>query len=289
MGTDRRVRAHGDLDPGGDRRRHRGAMETSNALGLLDHLGWQPTTTRLRAIDDIARCHQRRHEVCALLLHHRDALLVEQAPVLDAGDAGDERVADPGRRHGVRHDALAHRGGLRNGDADLVDRELRVLGEVARAEHTPAGAQLDPVRSRLQDLANLAPHRVDPVHDFVGHVDVGGEFDTCAAGHEVVAVPSGLAQQAHRELHPRAGEVACLGGKADTDRRVARVAHSGHPCREGARAIGDSVEQRERRWNHEDAHEVGPRRRQVHMHVHEPGQQGEVVLLYHLRVAGDRQ
>ena len=42
----------------------------------------------------------------------------------------------PAGGHGVRHDALAHHGGLLDRDADLVDRELRVLGEVARAQHT---------------------------------------------------------------------------------------------------------------------------------------------------------
>ena len=70
---------------------------------------------------------------------------------------------------------------------------------------------------------------------------------------------AGLAEQADRKLHAGRREITGLGGKADADRGVARVAHGGHAGGEGARAVGDRVEQRQRRWRHEDAHEVGAR------------------------------
>ena len=130
--TDRRVGSHRDLDAGGDGGGDRLPVEAADrARPSRASAGGSPPLD-LRALDDVPGGDERRHQVRALLLHQRDALLVEQAAVLDAGDTGDQRVADPGGGHRVRHNALADGGRLLHRDPDLVDRELRVVGEVAR-------------------------------------------------------------------------------------------------------------------------------------------------------------
>jgi hypothetical protein len=110
----------------------------------------------------------------------------------------------------------------------FFDRELRVVGEVARAQHAATRAQLDPVGTRVEHLANLVAHPVDAVDDAVRDVDVHGDPHARAARHEVVAVAARLAQQADRQLHAGRREVPGLGGETDADRRVSGVAHGGH-------------------------------------------------------------
>ena len=99
---------------------------------------------------------------------------------------------------------------------------------------------------------------------------------------------AGLAEEADRQLHAWRREVPGLGGETNADRRVAGVAHGGDPGREGhAPALGTELSSASDGGRHEDAHEVGVRRRQVDVHVHEPRQQREIVVLEDVGVSRD--
>jgi len=84
----------------------------------------------------------------------------------------------------------------------FLGRELDVVGQISLREHTSAGAELHPVSSVFQNLANLFLHCRDAVgHAFVSIVKLGSEVG-------VVAMAAGAADHGSRDLHARAGDIS---------------------------------------------------------------------------------
>ena len=64
-------------------------------------------------------------------------------------------------------------------------RKLRVIGRVTGTQHPAARAELDPVRPRLEYLADLAAHAVHTVDHAMRDVDVHGQAQAGAARHGI--------------------------------------------------------------------------------------------------------
>ena len=137
------------------------------------------------------------HEPGALLEHHLNALVVDQAAVLDRVDAGHQGVLDPLRPVRVGGDLAA--GGVRLLDRgpQLLDRELGRAGRIAARQHAAGGVHLDHVDPVLDLRANDVAHLVDAVGDL--EVALLGKHRDAHLGRKAVQV---AVAAGHRDARP---------------------------------------------------------------------------------------
>src|SRR5438552_5740605 len=168
--------------------------------------------------------HQRRYEGIAAVEHHLDRVAVEPDAVLDGGNAGLQRVLDPGVGLRVGHHLPTLSAPLLHRRPYLIERQRGVVRLVTRREHAAGGAELDPVGAGADDLTDSKTHRLDPIDHLVRPV---GQRDVeVGAAHEVcVGVAASLAERADRDEHARSGKVTGVDGHADARGRTGCVAH----------------------------------------------------------------
>ena len=230
------VGAHRDPHAGGHRLPERLGVRADDRPRLLDH----PLRHLLAALDGVenpVRRHQGRDQPDVVRDHHLDRLVVEVHAVLDGAHPGAQGVLDALRRLRVGHDVGA--GGPGNGDdlGDLVGQELRELRVRRRRQHATGRGDLDVVGTRAQDLPSPRAHLLRTVDDAARHPRVGRHVHVDPARHHAVVVPTGLAQQGHRDPHARAFHHAVLDRLLDADIGEAGVADGGDPDVQGATEV----------------------------------------------------
>jgi len=232
------VRAHDDPDSSRHRVTEARLLALEEVAHLLDCPGRNvaardPLLVHQREVDE-----ERGDQRDVPLEHQVDPLFVDEIAVLDARDAGTQRVLDAGRAFGVRQCAAnARRGRFLDDRSDLVDRELAGIGRVGGRQNSAGGHHLDPIRARPYLEACRAPDRIYSVGD------PGRQVGRVRLQHgprrgPAVAVPTGLGKRRAANLRPRTGESAARERPLDAGRCVPRIANGGHASfQEGAAGL----------------------------------------------------
>src|SRR5260370_9713579 len=93
---------------------------------------------------------------------------------------------------------------FRHNGGHFLGRKLDVIWQISLREHTATRAELHPVRTVLQNLANFLQHRRHAVGDtFVSIVKLGSQVG-------VIAMAAGTAAHWPRHLHARAGYISAV-------------------------------------------------------------------------------
>jgi len=108
--------------------------------------------------------------------------------VLDRADAGADRRLDAVGALGVGHHPAAGGGRLGDQGGQLVLAEVGAPGIFGGGEHAAAGGHLDDVGAGADQLADLAPQRLGPVDQAVGHAGVVRPEADLLAGREPPAI-----------------------------------------------------------------------------------------------------
>ncbi len=173
-----------------------------------------------------------RHQVDAALLEQADAFVVDQAAMLDRGDAGARRALDALGAVGMGGDLLVPHGGLGDQGVELLLGVLRRADLGLLGEHAAGRHDLDPIGAVL----DLEAHQLADLGDAVG--DAREVLET-QVGREPgqVVVAAGRPHRQRRHQHARADHLAAVDGIAqgDVDELAgADVAHRGEARLEGA-------------------------------------------------------
>ena len=171
---------------------------------------------------------ESRHERHVTLEHQIDPLVVDQVAVLDAADAGPQRILDTGRSFCVRQRASdAGRARLFDDDADLLLRELGGVGSVRGREDSARRHDLDPIRPGPDLEPRRAPDGLGPVGNPGRQITHLGA-DQCPRWRPFVAVAAGLGERPAADLRPWTRKRARCEGALDTRRSMAGIADRGH-------------------------------------------------------------
>ena len=218
-----------------------------------------------------------------MLDHRCDRLVVDQEAVLDAVDAGRDRMLD-------RVGAVRVRGDAQPAPVCLVDDRAQLLVRIvlrarwSRQRHHPArAADLD----QLGAVFDLVTHRLADLVDSVGDAFFDRQLQhvRCEGGeHGRIQMPAGRRDGVSGRHHPGPVDPARVDGLAQRDiQQIAagldeqpEVAHRGESGAQRAAGIADRA-QHPRRRIVLDLRQPGllaaPAHQEVDLHVHQPGQQ----------------
>src|SRR3954468_9652283 len=153
--------------------------------------------------------------------------------------------------------------------------EGRVLRVVAGGEDAAAGGHLEHVGAGAQQLPDGAAHLVRPVDDRPRPAGVRLQVRHLrAADVPAVAVATGLAQHADRDLHPRAGDEAVAHRLGDAEIRATGVADVGDAQRQRPAQVVQRLVERVAERRLQPPEHVDAAHHHVHVAVEEAGEHG---------------
>jgi hypothetical protein len=164
----------------------------------------------------------RRHQVRAVLLVHRERLIVAVRAVLDGVDAGANRGLDAPLAVRVRRDFHAEQMRGLDNRAHLLVGELLRIARVADRQHAAGCRELDQVGAVLVLITHGFPRFVRAVDD---PVLPGGRLPQVRPQAALVAMPARNADDRARRPHARARHDAVLDRALQRDVRAAVGAH----------------------------------------------------------------
>ena len=126
------------------------------------------------------------------------------------------------------HDADTGRGGFLNQGFQLRRPEVGMGRFIAWREHAAGGGYLDHVGPVPDQLADLAPHLLDPIDDRVRHSRIRRkQVKGPARRHPPVTVTAGLGQHLQGDLQAGTGDEAFVDGLFDTQVGAPGIPHRG--------------------------------------------------------------